>query len=164
MNQIWNKTKRCVTVPYARLGWLLIVLGIVLWQVFGRYADWSSVLSFWGPLQRTNGVVIATNQGGFAIGDGSPLNPIHEVRFTFNGLDGVQHQGVSWTDSSPPRGGDAIDVEFVASEPDTARIVNFRSGPLPLWIGLVSSLPIYGVWCILHAVFTRAEGDRLNDD
>lgn len=148
--------RRRVVGPHAYLGWLLVVIGLIGWQVFGRHADWVSLFTFRGPLEQVRGVVIGVNPSGFTVGGEFQSDPIHAVRFSFEDSQGIRRQGVSWTDHPPPQRGDPVPVQFVESEPDSARIVGFRSGPLPLWVGAVLLFPAHGLICLVQAM-RRAE-------
>ncbi len=143
-------------MPQARLGWLLLVIGGIAWQMFGQYADWSSFLFRREQLAQVNGIVVDATRTGFTLGDETNGASIHSVRFEFADPAGVKRKGTSWTEGRSPKRGEKVTVEYVASQPDVNRIVNFRSGPLPLWAGAVLLFPIFGVICILKAVFSRS--------
>jgi hypothetical protein len=147
-----NKLHRCYTVPHARLGWLLLLIGAITWQLFGRHADWPSLLFFQKQLTQANGIVLDVTGTGFTIGDETKGAPIVSVRFEFTDPAGLQRRGRSWTESPAPKRGEQVKVEFVASQPGVNRIVDFRSGVLPLWAGSVLLFPIFGAICILKAV------------
>ncbi|MEL6106278.1 MAG: hypothetical protein AAFU85_09580 [Planctomycetota bacterium] len=148
---------RRLVAPQAVLGWLLLLLGVFAWLVFGRHADWTS-LRFWRqPLRQANGIVTGVRDAGLTIGDGDQGNPIMAVRFRFPLPGGVEQNGVSWTEHAIPDAGDQVRVEFVTAQPSLCRIVGFRSGPLPLWAGLVLFFPITGVYYILRPIFRRAK-------
>jgi len=147
-----TKLHRCFTIPHARLGWVLLFIGAITWQMFGRHADWQSLLFFQKQLNQANGIVLDVSGTGFTIGDKTNGAPIVSVRFKFADPAGLQFRGRSWTESPAPKRGEQVTVEFVASQPGINRIVGFRSGALSLWAGAVLLFPIYGVICILKAV------------
>ena len=147
-----NKLHRCFTVPHARLGWLLLLIGAITWQMFGRHADWQSLLFFQKQLNQANGIVLDVSETGYTIGDETNGAPIVSVRFEFADPTGLQWQGRSWTESPAPKPGEQVTVEFVASRPGINRIEGFRSGALPLWAGAVLLFSIFGVIFILKAV------------
>jgi hypothetical protein len=120
--------------------------------MFGRHADWQSLLFFQKQLTQANGTVLDVSGTGFTIGDETNGAPIRSVRFEFTDPAGLQWRGRSWTESPAPRRGEQVTVEFVASQPRVNRIVDFRSGALPLWAGAVLLFPIFGVICILKAL------------
>ena len=150
MNQLWHGFNRCISEPRARLGWILVVIGLIAWQMFGRHANWPGLIYFRGPLERTDGVVVKSVSSGFSIGD-EPGVPIREVRFTFLDRGGVEREGTSWSEGVSPRAGDQVQIEFVARDPSWARIVGWRSRPLPCWVVTVVLFPLLGAWCILRA-------------
>lgn len=120
--------------------------------MFGRHADWQSLLFFHRQLNQANGIVFDVSRTGFTIGDETNGVPIVSVQFEFADPAGSQWRGRSWTESPAPKRGEQVTVEFVASQPGINRIVDFRSGALPLWAGAVLLFPIFGVICILKAV------------
>lgn len=156
-----NKLHRCFTVPHARLGWLLLLVGAITWQMFGRHADWPSLLFFQKQLTQANGIVLDVSGTGFTIGDETNGASILSVRFEFADPAGLQWRGRSWTERTAPKRGEQVTVEFVASQPGINRIVDCRSGALPLWAGAVLLFPIFGFICILKAVLFG--GNRLVD-
>ena len=147
-----TKLHRCFTVPHARLGWLLLLIGAITWQMLGRHADWQSLRFFQKQLNQANGIVLDVIATGFTIGDETNGAPIVSVRFEFADPAGIQWRGRSWTERPAAKHGEQVTVEFVASQPGINRIVGFRSGALPLWAGAVLLFPIFGVICILKAV------------
>ena len=148
---------RFYSVPRARLGWLFLFVGVFAWFIFGRNADWKSINFYRSQLQQTNGFVTSTSTTGFTSGDGMDGSNVYEVRFTFDGPDNRKIAGTSWTDDTPPKRGAKIQVEYTTSIPVTARIVNMRSGVLPLWTGAVLVFPIFGVYCIVRAILVGYE-------
>lgn len=150
------KLHRCVTVPQARLGWLLLVIGGIAWQMFGQYADWSSFLFLRKQLAQADGIVVDADRTGFTLGDETNGAPIHAVRFEFDDPAGIKRKGTSWTEGRSPKLGEEVTVKYITLQPEINRIVNFRSGPLPLWAGAVLLFPLFGFICILKAVFCRS--------
>lgn len=124
--------------------------------MFGRHADWQSLLFFQKQLNQANGIVLDVSETGFTIGDETKGAPIVAVRFEFADPAGLQWRGRSWTESPAPKRREQVTVEFVASQPGINRIVGFRSAALPLWAGAVLLFPIIGVICILKAVLLRS--------
>ncbi len=157
MEPILVRLHRCITVPHARLGWLLLGIGAIAWLMFGQHADWTSLLFLRQQLTQTNGIANDVTRTGFTIGDEINGTPIHSVRFEFSDpTTGIKWNGRSWTEGRPPKRGERVTVEFVTTQPRINRIVNFRSAPLPLWVGAVLLFPIIGVICILRAVLFGA--------
>lgn len=156
------KLHRCFTVPHARLGWLLLLIGALTWQMFGRHADWASLRFLQQPLTRAKGSVLETISTRFTFGDETHGTPIGSVRFEFADHAGLKWQGRSWTESPAPKRGEQVTVEYVSSRPGINRIVDFRSGPLPLWAGAVMLFPVLGVICLIKAVLFN--GDRWSSD
>lgn len=147
------KLHRCVTTPQARLGWLLLVIGGIGWQMFGQYADWTSFLFLREQLAQADGIVVDAHPTGFTLGDETSGAPIHSVRFEFDDPAGIKREGTSWTEGRSPKHGEQVTVEYITSQPEVNRIADFRSGPLPLWAATVLLFPVFGVICILKAVF-----------
>lgn len=143
---------RMFSVPKARLGWIMIFVGVFAWFVFGRNADWKSIRFFRSQIQLANGVVTSASTTGYTMGSKTSGTDIHEVRFTFDGPDNLKSAGSSWTDYTPPKRGEKIQVEYVTSNPDIARIVNMRSGLLPLWAAGVLGFPLFGIYLIVMAI------------
>lgn len=143
---------RCFTVPHARLGWILLIIGAFSWQMFGRHADWSSLLFVRHSLAQANGVVRDVNRTGYTVGDEFNGAPICSVHYEFSDGAGRFWKGRSWTERQVPRVGEQVVVEFAISHPQISRIKNLRSGPLPLWAGTVLLFPIFGINCIVTAL------------
>jgi hypothetical protein len=59
---------RCFSIPQARLGWLLILVGVFVWLGFGCHADWSSLRFYTATLKRTEGVIESVAPTGFFAG------------------------------------------------------------------------------------------------
>lgn len=154
MNELWHRMTRCFFEPHARLGWMLVGIGLFAWSVFGRHADWPALVHFRAPLQRTHGTVVKRVSSGFTVGD-TPGVPIHAVQFTFVDPGGAPRNGTSWSDHASLRPGDQVDVEFVVRDPNRARIVGWRSRPLPVWAGAVVLFPLFGVSCLVKVIRGR---------
>lgn len=121
--------------------------------MFGQHADWSTFLFLRKQLGQADGIVRAVTRTEFTLGDETNGAPIYCVDFEFADPAGIQRTGASWTEDRPPGRGAQVTVEYVTSQPVINRIVNFRSGPLPLWTGAVLLFPIFGAACICRAVF-----------
>jgi len=146
------KLSRCITVPRARLGWLLLCIGGFTWFAFGRHADWYSLRFLQQELVQTNGVVISVSDSGFTSGSDFQQSPIRAVRFQFNDSNRVQRQGQSWAEDLIPKMGTLVQIEFVKSRPEVNRIKDCRSGTLPLWAGGVLIFPLFGIVFILKEI------------
>ncbi len=164
---MWHTLKRCFSAPHARLGWLMVFIGAIAWQFFGRHADWKSLRFLAATCQQTDGVVISTTPSGYTIGDEIGGNRIYSVRFRFKDPGGVQRRDVSWSEQKPGRPGTKIQVEFITADPIVARIVDLRSGMLPLWAGVVLCFPLFGVVCRVTTILgspevTLANGNKVD--
>ena len=157
MARTWNCLRRGLTAPHARLGWQLLVIGGIAWQMFGRHADWSSVLFLRQPLTQAKGRVLDVTRSGLTIGGDNDGRPVRSVRFEFADPAGKRWTGRSWTDRPAPERGTWVPVEFLASRPEVSRIVGFRSGPFPLWAGGVLVFPLFGVICLLQSVLSGGQ-------
>lgn len=148
---MWQRLIRCVTVPSARLGWILIVIGLPAWFLFGRHADWNSLRFYFSTTRQADGVVLSSKDTGFTIGNDFQGHRIHGVRFSFADSTGCLRQATSWTELPVLPRGAMVQVEYVESAPDLARIRSYRSGPLPLWAAATILFPLFGIACILSA-------------
>ena len=151
------KLSRSYTVPRARLGWLLVCVGIITWLIFGRNADWASLRFLQRKLNQTNGVVTNVSDSGFTSGSEFSQSPTRLVQFDFVDHDGTKRSARSWTDSTSLRRDDQVRIEYAQSSPEICRIMNYRSAPLPLWCGLVLSFPLLGLYFIIGAVCSASD-------
>jgi hypothetical protein len=156
---MWQRLNHCFSMPHARLGWILILIGLPAWFLFGQHADWNSVRFHFSSTRQTNGVVIKATPSGYTSGDGFPGDPISSVRFSFKDPNGILRRATSWTENRTQPRGSVVKVEFIESDPSVARIRSHRSGMLPLWAASAILFLLYGVGCILKAflLVPRAE-------
>ncbi len=147
-----QRLTRCFTVPHARLGWVLVIIGLFAWYLFGRHADWNSLAFQFAQTLQTDGVVVSSAATDYTLGDEFHGSPIYAVRFSFTDAGGIQRWATSWTEESTGPPDSKVWIEFVESDPGNARIRNQRSGMLPLWVGSVLLFPIFGTSCILKVL------------
>lgn len=141
----------------------MILVGVFVWLGFGRHADWTSLRFYTATLKRTEGVIESVAPTGFFAGSEGAYKSTLEVRFAFEDPGGVRRRGRSWSENKPPRPGEKVQIEFDDSDPDVARIVNLRSGMLPLGAGCVLAFPIIGALFIARAMAGEYDDTSADD-
>ena len=154
---MWQRLRPCFFVPHARLGWLLVVIGVITWQLFGRHADWKSLHFLGVATHQVDGVVVSITPTGYTVGDELHGTPIYAVRFTYKDLGNVRHRAISWSEKQTGPPGTKVQIEIAESDSSIARISGYRSGMLPLWAGLVLLFPIFGALCISKVFFAMTD-------
>jgi Protein of unknown function (DUF3592) len=132
-----------------QLGWLFLLVGTLLCWVFIPRIDWS----FGAYESSASGVVDRVERTSASEND----RPIHEVHYSFEGPDGTQVSGVSYTTDVAAQAGTGVSVEFDPDDPSRSRIEGMRSKPFPMWVAFVLLFPLLGA---AFAAFAMRQGTR----
>ncbi len=147
---------------FAFFGWFFFAFGMVFVWVFAGNADWSSVVYFHGPMQRTPGQVTGSLETGFSQGGGKHRRgtPIYAMEYRFN-LHGANYEGTSYQHGGGKSAGDAVSVEFPVGRPEVSRIVGTRRAPFSMAAAFVFIFPAIGLATVLPGIWRGMRGLRL---
>lgn len=101
-------------------GWGLIALGLLGGSWFAGDSELVTALTFVGSKHVTTGTVISAGETG-----AERAEPILEVHYRY-AVDGVEHEGESYSLSATFAPGETVRVEYLDALPSSSRIVGLR--------------------------------------
>ncbi|MBL4849318.1 MAG: DUF3592 domain-containing protein [Planctomycetes bacterium] len=130
--------------------WLLALLGGLNFADELRFAT-SKPEEVSGRIKASAGTSVEVNE-----------RPVVAFEFTFTDGSGVKREATSYSQQSEMPAGRTVSVEYLASDPDTARIVGMRLATFPVWIVLLmGAFPCVGVLLIMRGLRRGLENRRL---
>jgi hypothetical protein len=132
-----------------QVGWLFLLVGSVVCWVFVPRIDWA----LGGYESSTTGVVERVERTNSS----ENRRDIYEVHYSFEGPDGAQESGVSYTTDVGGQEGSGVRVEFDPDDPSRSRIAGMRSKPFPVWTAFVLIFPLIGA---AFAAYVMRQGSR----
>lgn len=136
---------------FATIGWLLACVGMVFTLVFLPRAalvepDYDRV---------TSATITRVEKTSHSEND----DDIYRVHFTFDAGDGVTRSGVSYTTAPPAEG--AHQVEYIADDPATSRLLGMRTQPYSRGVLFVLIFPLIGLGIAISQLATGVRATRL---
>jgi hypothetical protein len=134
----------------AQFGWLFFGFGMLFVWLFGSMADPGPILFNLATLETAPGTVSDVRPTNSSQND----VPVYAIHFTYRvESEETDYFGVSYTTGAAYSVGQPVTVEYVASNPDRARIKGERSGQFDWWVlCIVGIFPLVGSGFILYGL------------
>lgn len=124
------------------LGIIFTLVGFGVAYIFSLDVDFKS-FSFKGNEPVAQGLVKTVDGTGVRINN----RTVFSYSFAYTAADGIPRTGESFssthTEIDP---GDTVVVEYLAKEPQTARIRDMRMAPMEIWVLAVLIFPMFGIF------------------
>ena len=142
-------------------GWFFFGFGMIFVWIFTLNASFADLWQFSGNVQIAKGAVVSSSATNFSVGGSSSSSsrnsgtPVYEITFEFKDLNDNDVTGTCYRTGWNPSPGQSVDVQFVASQPETARIVGTRTAVMEWWVGLFPIIfPLVG-FCFIQSRWRR---------
>lgn len=147
----------------SQMGWLFLGFGLIFVWVFAVNVDFSGPLRLIMRQVETRGQVTAIEDTNISEGgdDDSPGTPIYRILYRFAGPGGRTLEGESFSVGTDLQPGDAVRVEYAASNPENSRIAGLRQAPLPLFGMFVIIFPLIGLVMVVYSLMEGIKGIQL---
>lgn len=120
-------------------GWALIALGLVAGSKLVGDSELITALTFVGPRHVTTASVIGTRDAA-----SERSEPILEIHYRY-AVDGVEHEGESYSLSGSFAPGETVRVEYLDALPSSSRIVGLRKRPFGMITSFVLGFVVVGI-------------------
>lgn len=135
----------------AWFGWLFAAVGLVACLFFLPMSElWQADY---------DRIAIATITGVEATSASENDRTIYRARYAFVDEHGVARTGASYTTDRSLSG--EHEVEYVAADPGTSRLVGLRARPFSAWVALVLIFPVVGLAMAIHQLVAGWRATRL---
>jgi hypothetical protein len=146
----------------AAFAWIWLAFTGPFSTVFLRNADLTSWWRFRGAVESTRGVVTACERTRASEGGskGRSGTPVYANRFTFERA-GETREGISYATGRCLTPGSSVTVQYLADDPDRARIAGMRSAIFGPGVLFVALFPLVGLGMLGFAWRARRRELRL---
>jgi len=119
--------------------------GLIFVWIFGLNADYTSWYTFRkNNVVEVSGKVFKTEKTKFTEGGSSHSSgsPVYKQYYTYNDLDGLEHNGVVYSTNSRKKN---VTIQYLKVDKDYSRIKGMLKKPMPPFVGFVFLFPIIGI-------------------
>ena len=120
-------------------GWGVIALGLLGGSWFAGDSELVTALTFVGSKHVTTGSVISAGETG-----AERAEPILEVHYRY-AVDGVEHEGESYSLSATFAPGETVRIEYLDALPSSSRIVGLRKRRFGMITSFVFGFVVLGI-------------------